>query len=43
MDTHSLKPFEEVEKYIAFLERSDRAAWQRPDAIVEAALNLTGK
>jgi len=41
VDTHNLKPFEEVEEYIAFLERPDRAAWQRPDAIVEA-LGLSG-
>jgi SAM-dependent methyltransferase len=38
--TH-LRPFEDVEKYIAFLERPDRAAWQRPDAVV-AALGLAG-
>jgi SAM-dependent methyltransferase len=36
-----LRPFEDVEKYIAFLERPDRAAWQRPDALV-AALGLKG-
>jgi SAM-dependent methyltransferase len=36
-----LKPFEDVEKYIAFLEREDRAAWQKPDAVV-AALGLRG-
>jgi len=41
VDTHNLKPFEEVEEYIAFLERPDRAAWQRPDAIVDA-LELSG-
>ena len=41
VDTHHLKPFEEVEEYIEFLERPDRAAWQRPDAIVEA-LELAG-
>lgn len=41
VDTHNMKPFEEVEEYIAFLERPDRAAWQRPDAIVEA-LGLSG-
>ena len=37
-----LHPFEDVEKYIAFLERPDRAAWQKPDDVVEA-LGLTGK
>jgi len=36
-----LHPFKDVEKYIAFLERPDRAKWQRPDAIV-AALGLVG-
>jgi ubiquinone/menaquinone biosynthesis C-methylase UbiE len=36
-----LRPFEETEKYIAFLERADRAVWQRPDAVV-AALGLRG-
>ena len=36
-----LRPFKDVEKYIAFLERPDRAKWQRPDAIV-AALGLSG-
>jgi 2-polyprenyl-3-methyl-5-hydroxy-6-metoxy-1,4-benzoquinol methylase len=37
----SLRPFEDVQKYIAFLERPERAAWQRPDAVV-AALGLKG-
>ena len=41
VDTDDLRPFADVEKYIAFLERSDRAEWQRPDAIVEA-LELAG-
>jgi SAM-dependent methyltransferase len=36
IDPEHLRPFEEVEKYIAFLERSDRAEWQKPDAIVSA-------
>ena len=36
-----MKPFEDVEKYIAFLEREDRAQWQKPDAVVDA-LKLTG-
>ncbi|HEY5957251.1 MAG TPA: class I SAM-dependent methyltransferase [Polyangiaceae bacterium] len=36
-----LKPFEDVEKYIAFLERPDRAVWQKPDAVV-SALGLKG-
>lgn len=36
-----MRPFEEVEQYIAFLERPDRALWQKPDAVV-AALGLEG-
>jgi SAM-dependent methyltransferase len=36
-----LRPFEDVEKYIAFLDRPERAVWQRPDAVV-AALGLKG-
>jgi SAM-dependent methyltransferase len=36
-----LKPFKDVEKYIAFLERPDRAKWQKPDDVV-AALKLAG-
>ena len=41
IDPNHLRPFEDVEKYIAFLERPDRAIWQQPDAVV-AALGLTG-
>ncbi|MBW2458623.1 MAG: methyltransferase [Deltaproteobacteria bacterium] len=41
INPHALKPFEDVEKYIAFLERPDRAAWQKPDEVV-AALELQG-
>ena len=36
-----MRPFEDVASYIAFLERPDRAAWQRPDDVV-AALGLQG-
>jgi SAM-dependent methyltransferase len=36
-----LKPFDDVQKYVAFLERPDRAAWQKPDEVVRA-LHLTG-
>lgn len=39
IDPTKLKPFEQVEKYIAFLEREDRAKWQKPDEVVKA-LNL---
>ncbi|MBT9560241.1 MAG: class I SAM-dependent methyltransferase [Myxococcales bacterium] len=41
VDPSHLRPFEDVEKYIAFLEREDRASWQRPDDVVRA-LGLTG-
>jgi len=41
IDPNHLRPFEDVEKYIAFLERPDRAIWQKPDEVV-AALGLTG-
>jgi ubiquinone/menaquinone biosynthesis C-methylase UbiE len=41
IDPTHLKPFEDVAKYIAFLERADRAAWQKPQAVV-AALGLQG-
>jgi 2-polyprenyl-3-methyl-5-hydroxy-6-metoxy-1,4-benzoquinol methylase len=42
LDPAHLRPFEDTAKYIAFLERPDRAAWQKPGAVV-AALGLTGK
>ena len=41
VDPSGLRPFAEVEKYIAFLDRPDRAAWQKPDEVV-AALGLQG-
>ncbi len=41
IDPSHLRPFAEVEKYIKFLDRSDRAAWQKPDAVV-TALGLKG-
>jgi len=41
VDPHGLKPFEEVEDYISFLDREDRATWQQPDAVVEV-LGLAG-
>ena len=41
VDPSDLRPFAEVEKYIAFLDRPDRAAWQKPDEVV-AALGLQG-
>ncbi len=36
-----LKPFAATEKYIEFLERPDRADWQRPDSVIRA-LRLEG-
>jgi len=41
IDPTHLRPFEDVEKYIAFLERPDRAVWQKPDEVV-AAMGLKG-
>ncbi len=41
IDKTKLKPFEEVEDYIKFLERADRAKWQKPEAVVKA-LGLKG-
>jgi len=38
---HDMKPFEDVEKYIAFLEREDRGEWQKPDVVVDS-LGLSG-
>lgn len=41
INPHDMRPFEDVQNYINFLERSDRAIWQKPDAVI-AALHLTG-
>lgn len=41
IDPTKLKPFEQVEDYIKFLERADRAKWQKPEAVVKA-LELNG-
>jgi SAM-dependent methyltransferase len=41
VDPQHLKPFEDTEKYIAFLDRPDRAVWQKPDDVVRA-LQLGG-
>jgi len=41
INTAHLRPFDDIEKYVAFLERPDRDVWQRPDAVVEA-LGLAG-
>ncbi len=41
INSHDLKPFEDTQKYIDFLERDDRAAWQKPDAVIRE-LHLSG-
>ncbi len=41
VDPSGLRPFAEGEKYIAFLDRPDRAAWQKPDEVVRA-VGLSG-
>ncbi len=41
IDPSHLKPFEDVEKYIAFLEREDRKLWQKPDEVIKT-LGLKG-
>ena len=41
IDKTKLKPFEEVEDYIRFLERPDRAHWQKPEVVVRE-LGLKG-
>jgi SAM-dependent methyltransferase len=41
INPHDLKPFADTQKYIDFLERSDRAVWQKPDAVIRE-LHLSG-
>ncbi len=41
VDPFHLRPFDGDEKYIAFLEKPERAVWQKPDDVV-AALGLEG-
>ncbi len=41
IDPAHMRPFADVEKYIAFLDRDDRAVWQKPDEVV-SALGLEG-
>ena len=41
IDPHSLKPFEDVQKYIDFLDREDREIWQKPDTLIQE-LGLNG-
>jgi ubiquinone/menaquinone biosynthesis C-methylase UbiE len=36
VDPSQLRPFAEVEKYIEFLDRPERNAWQKPDDVVQA-------
>ncbi|MFH0974394.1 MAG: class I SAM-dependent methyltransferase [Spirochaetota bacterium] len=41
IDAHNMKPFENVNKYIDFLERKDRTAWQKPDLVI-SSMGLKG-
>ncbi len=41
LDPTKVKPFEQTEMYIQFLEREDRAQWQKPEEVINA-LGLTG-
>ena len=41
IDPTQMKPFEQMEAYIQFLDREDRKIWQKPDEIVEN-LHLNG-
>jgi len=41
VDPMHLRPFDDVEKYITFLEKPERVIWQKPDDVV-AALGLKG-
>lgn len=41
VDPTHLRPFEKTAEYIAFLERPERALWQKPDEVV-ASLGLRG-
>ena len=36
-----MEPFEDTEKYIAFLERKDRLKWQKPEAVIKK-IHLNG-
>ena len=41
INPHDLKPFEDTQRYIDFLERGDRAIWQKPDEVIQE-LHLLG-
>lgn len=41
IDPTQMKPFEQIEAYIAFLERPDRVIWQKPKEVVDS-LELKG-
>jgi ubiquinone/menaquinone biosynthesis C-methylase UbiE len=41
INPHDLQPFADTQKYIDFLERGDRAIWQKPDAVIQE-LHLSG-
>ena len=36
IDPTQMKPFEQIEAYIQFLDREDRKIWQKPEEVVEA-------
>ncbi len=41
VNVHGMKPFQDTEKYIEFLEKKERAAWQKPDEVI-SAMKLRG-
>lgn len=41
LDPTKVKPFEQTEQYIQFLERPDRAEWQKPEDVIDA-IGLSG-
>ena len=41
IDPTQMKPFEQIEAYIQFLDREDRKIWQKPDEVVES-MHLLG-
>src|SRR4030067_1189372 len=41
VNARGMKPFEDVKKYIDFLERKDRNGWQKPEAVI-SSIGLKG-
>lgn len=41
INPHDMKPFEDTQKYIDFLERKDRDIWQNPESVINL-LNISG-